>query len=769
MLKFASKAETLVVLASKLRHAAVPPLRSYGVDAWQRSPDAILNDIQAGFAGRSLAVRSSAAGEDSTERSMAGAYTSLLHVGADDRAVLQEAIAEVCGRLSAATDAFCVQEMVERTVMSGVVMTRDIASHAPYYVVNYDDETGRTDTVTGGSMANKTVYILREGGVPKLRSPRMRAIMAAVQEIESLSSLPLDIEFALDAQERCHVLQVRPLTSKAPPNLPSDAEIHSSVGAAHAALKAQMQGSKKLFGVMPDWNPAELIGQTPKALALSLFEHCIGSRSWWSGRVRMGYRRPAETALLAPVLGHPMVNVRASFESVTPAGLADLLAGRLVDSWLARLEQNPHWHDKVEFQITQSVYDFTFAQRFSEKTGGAFTDAEAEVIGAAIRSLTNDALRDGPGNTLDLARTELAGLRARQLARPLLPLAREPLDIIADEARAAGEAFATVARHAFMAESILRSAVSRGALSPERVQELRGQLPSVTRDFQQALADARSSGEAASFIQAYGHLRPGSFDIESPRYAERWEQLRANPAHAAMPEAPFRWDAREAQDLHRLLDEAALDCVPERLLVYISQAISGREEGKFIFSRSLSDLLETLALQAESRALSRAEAAHLPFQAWHAPLDRASALEIIARQREAHALASSIRLPALIASPDDMMVAPLPRAMPNLFGTGSLSAPVQALHAHDDWSQPLAGKIVCIESADPGYDWIFGAGVAGLVTQYGGANSHMAIRCMESRLPAAIGCGEQLYKRILAAGAVELHFEQRTVRPLFDH
>ena len=50
-----------------------------------------------------------------------------------------------------------------------------------------------------------------------------------------------------------------------------------------------------------------------------------------------------------------------------------------------------------------------------------------------------------------------------------------------------------------------------------------------------------------------------------------------------------------------------------------------------------------------------------------------------------------------------------------------------------------------IRSADPGYDFLFSRGIGGLITQFGGANSHMAIRCAELGIPAVIGVGEQNY------------------------
>ena len=71
-------------------------------------------------------------------------------------------------------------------------------------------------------------------------------------------------------------------------------------------------------------------------------------------------------------------------------------------------------------------------------------------------------------------------------------------------------------------------------------------------------------------------------------------------------------------------------------------------------------------------------------------------------------------------------------------------------------NQEIFGKIVLIESADPGYDWIFAKGIKGLITKFGGANSHMAIRCAEIGLPAAIGCGEVVYERLLSSSEILL-------------
>lgn len=99
---------------------------------------------------------------------------------------------------------------------------------------------------------------------------------------------------------------------------------------------------------------------------------------------------------------------------------------------------------------------------------------------------------------------------------------------------------------------------------------------------------------------------------------------------------------------------------------------------------------------------------------------------------------------------------------PNFIGTNSIQAPCKILGrdlSASNRTSPtlLEGCIVMIPQADPGYDWIFGQNIAGLVTMYGGANSHMAIRAAEFGLPAAIGVGEKTYRSLSDARVIELN------------
>ena len=62
--------------------------------------------------------------------------------------------------------------------------------------------------------------------------------------------------------------------------------------------------------------------------------------------------------------------------------------------------------------------------------------------------------------------------------------------------------------------------------------------------------------------------------------------------------------------------------------------------------------------------------------------------------------------------------------------------------------KPSYNGIVCIENADPGYDFLFNKNIKGLITKFGGSNSHMAIRCSELNIPALIGVGEKNFLNI---------------------
>ena len=156
-------------------------------------------------------MRSSALIEDGANESMAGAFLSLQHVNGASPGDVTDAITRVMQSMTGnPQDQVLVQPMIEDIAVNGVIMTYDMVHGTPYYCIDFDDESGRTDTITGGSVINKGLFVYRHAEPGLLRSPRILRFLQLAKELESLCAcLALDIEFGLDRTGKLYLFQVR--------------------------------------------------------------------------------------------------------------------------------------------------------------------------------------------------------------------------------------------------------------------------------------------------------------------------------------------------------------------------------------------------------------------------------------------------------------------------------------------------------------------------------------------------------------------------------
>lgn len=773
---FSSKAVVLQTLSCH-EELHIPTVYVLDVKNWQSDSDSVVQIIQEYFSPNvALAIRSSCRREDSASTSAAGAFLSILNVDAADASALRDAIEKVVTSYGEATpdDQVLVQPMIQNVAVTGVIMTRVLNDGSPYYVINYDDESGKTDTITGGRNVSKTVYVYRDVRDQDFDSSRLRSFVGLARRLEELcGSDALDIEFCLDADNVLHLLQVRPMCTRQHWPEQPDA-IRGFIGyvadfiATRTGPCPHLFGQRAILGIMPDWNPAEMIGIVPRPLAASLYRNLITERVWSEARERMGYRALPSTELMVLLMGRPYIDVRASFNSFLPDGLDPVSCEALVSAWLERLETLPQLHDKIEFEIAQTVLDFCFDAHLDERYPGLLTASRREDFRESLRRLTLRCLDDSPSSSMNLAFDAITELRARQAGRPLVnaaqPLPLSAIHALLDECRTYGTLpFSILARHGFIAESLLRTAVTRGALPPERLRDFKLSIKTISGEMSaEFLEVCKGQRDALGFIRKYGHLRPGSYDILSPRYADRENLFGDAQALFTTEKAEhhFELNEEEERNLRRLLAESELSASPDQLLQYARRAIAGRELAKFVFSRNLSDVLETAALWGEGIGFGRDDVSFMGIQALLDWTTRALPerphehfADHIARNRELFAKGGSLKLGYLIRSVRDVYVMPQHRAAPNYIGARPAQGEVVRLYADSSCDVELTGKIVCIENADPGFDWIFTRQIAALITKFGGANSHMAIRCAEYGLPAAIGVGEQLFGGIAEARA----------------
>ena len=790
ILVLGTKAETLARL---LPHPFnIPAVFYFTVEQWRRDPEHLLDEIRHFFQGgvKRLAVRSSALAEDHREGSLAGAFTSVLNAPLHDPVGLAASIETVIASYSGLSqDQILLQPMVENILLSGVVMTRCLEDGSPYYVINYDDESGTTDAITGGRGLSKTVYIFKGVKDSDFDSPRLRKILQLARKAESyFGREPLDIEFGMDKDHALHLFQVRRICAGHGWRTDVEQEVSEKILFVEEAVREHFKaapgilGQRTILGVMPDWNPAEIIGVTPQPLAASLYRDIVTRRIWSQARETMGYRRLPPVELMVMIAGRPYIDVRNSFNSFLPEGIDENVGARLVDAWIARLDAHPMLHDKVEFEVALTIHDPNFDASFQDRYSGLLSSKELGRYKELLLGLTNSCLDLGPRGSLAEAVATVQGLEESRNGRRETfdeDSPREILDRVRDLLDACRESgtlpFSIIARHAFIAEAFLRAIMARGAIAPERVALFRRSVKTVagelTADFKRV-----SSGrmDRKEFLRRYGHLRPGTYNILSPRYLDRTDLFEgcASALKAGEEVVCFTASGAEKAAIDSLLRSEGMTIGAEELFEYARRAIVWRERAKFVFTGNLSDALEGLAAWGERHGLGRAEVSCLTLRDIQDMPDARSAEDsprlrrLIAQGEALSRFSRSLKLGYLIRSTRDVYIVPQHRDTPNFITAKRAEGEVVFLDDSRQDAPPLAGRIACIENADPGFDWIFTRGIRGLITKYGGTNSHMAIRCAEYGLPAAIGCGEVIFEKVRSARRCLIDGSEMTVRPL---
>lgn len=772
-LVFSTKAGTLLSVRDSLSSARIAPIHRFAVSEWRADQAACLHTVQGSVGDGPYIVRSSSNSEDTSNGSNAGAYLTVLDVSKEE---LSGAIERVISSYGPATehDEVLVQPMLSGVVRSGVAFSHDAHTGSPYRVITWTEGTDTT-IVTGGRGGRTWQAAARSPVEPPAD---LAPVVALLDELLTLfDGTPIDCEFAVTGNsneagggEVLWLLQVRPLVipmnDVTPETQAKRLELIADKVDRGNRAHPFLMGQRTVYGVMPDWNPAEMIGVRPKPFALSLYRELVTDSIWAYQRHNYGYRNLRSFPLMPHFFGLPYIDVRVSFNSFIPADLDDGLASRLVDHYIERLLAAPELHDKVEFEIVYSCYTFDLPERLERLADAGFSRRERDAITESLRSLTHRIV--DPQNGLwrqDAAKIDVLSTRREDLFNS----AADPIEriywLLEDAKRYGTLPFAGLARAGFIAVQMLRSLVTVGTLSEADYDAFMSSISTVSRQMNRD----RSILDKSTFLSRYGHLRPGTYDILSPRYDEApelyfdWDQ---RPTERQEPE-PFSMTLLQMREVTRLLTEHGLQTDNVELFDFLQAGIELREFAKFQFTRNLSDALSLSANVADQWGITREDMAYCDVAVLRelhvAATDPGQMMsDSIAAGKKRYKETLGIALPPVITSPDDVWAFEWPESAPNFITQKQVTATVRGSGERDQ----LDGVIVCIPNADPGFDWLFSYPIAGLITAWGGANSHMAIRAGEQSLPAVIGVGEAAYRRWSSAQRLHLDCAGRRVEVL---
>lgn len=783
-----TKANTLKALSHLLEKSFIEEMNVILAKDFYDNKEEVISSIMKQFNGQKIVVRSSSTNEDCFRKSNAGHYTSVLDVDSSDSSQIEQAISTVIDSyridiIDIEKEQILIQHQAVDVMYSGVLFTYDIQGKRPYYLINYDDR-GSTDSVTSG-IGGKTLWIARNVNVDSLELA-WKNFINAVKEIERLLNIALDIEFAINSRNEVIIFQVRPLVANASAEkqMNQTGFLHKidSLQKEYDSYRSILDGSHMSFSDMAFWNPSEIIGSNPRTLDYSLYREIITHRAWNQGLVPMGYRELNDD-LMFRIGNKPYISLEYSFYTLIPEGINEELAIKLSKYYMDKLGRDITAHDKIEFEIAFTSYDFSTKRTINELLDYGFSIEEVNLIKDKLYELTKRAVI----NHKDILRKDIKDIGELDDYRETIEnemfensSVKELIYNICkllDKITTLGTPqFAREARMAFMARAFCRTLQSEGYFTAEEIDGFMKNIETVSSQFE---ADYQkfSNGTLSrkNFNKKYGHLRSGTYDIRTDRY----DQMVFKPvATKNSQKSKVEYKGLDLQRLNKALADINLDVDAEVFNKFLRSSIEAREYLKFEFTKSLSLVIELIISLGKILEIKRNDLSWLSVDdiKWAAGIledvesegkigqeakllnavihIKEKWIKLIHKRKKLHNETSEVILPDVITGAESIQIIPVNEARPNFITSKRVEGEVVLLE--EDTESDLMDKIVVIPKADPGYEWIFTKGIKGFITKYGGVASHMAIRCAEFEIPAAIGCGKKIYDYVSDRNYIEL-------------
>ena len=732
-----------IILGSKSKSLDnLKNLKSANIPKFKVLHKSQLKDIESVLNGldKKLIIRSDSEQEDSFTESNAGKFLS---IGPIDKINLDQVKKSVKDVFSSYQnddddDKVIIQNYVKNIKSSGVIVTRLLQNSAPYYCISLSESTDSDIVTSGKSNQLKNIYINRNVVQLEGKYKKYTKLLRLIRELEETVNYEyLDIEFAINKNNELFLLQVRPLILK-DVSIDNKKELIKGIRKYQQIQnkKKDIYGSKTVLSNMCDWNPAEMLGDSPNYLSQSLYKTFITDFSWHEQRRQFGYRGKIKENLMISFGDRCYIDVRASLNSFLTKSLSDNDCEKIINFQINQLQSNPELHDKVEFEIAETAYRFGIEKKLLNKYKNIL---DKKVINLWI----NDLKHLEKSYRKILIKNDL---KIKSYYKKL----NSNLDFFhintVNEIRSSmAIPFSHHARLAFIYFSQLNNFVENEILSIKEKQDIMSNLNTVSTNFSDDLLRIKKGTLSYSnFQKIYGHVRPNTYDINSKSISEK-----GNDFVDFLLENIDNKNVKNSEDydlsiILKKIDEYlikrnySLDA--NEWFEMFQNSITARENSKFLYSKAV-DL--TLNQIKESKEINRTDKQNLDFS------------HLVKENKPKFTKnLPKLELPDAIFSSNDFLFYENFNTKPNYIGDKVIKGNIQL--AGEGSNHLLNSKIVILPNADPGWDWVFNLPIIGLVTKYGGPNSHMAIRAAEKNITSVFGVGDELFIKISDSKFIEI-------------
>ncbi len=709
-------------------------------------PNSVISKINSNF-NNSIIIRSSTYDEDGT-RVNAGKYLSLIIKNITNEN-LMIGIKKVISHFKKDKDIFIIQKLITNVQQSGVIFSKELKLNREYYVINYD-KSHHTDLVTSGKYnpTVKALYVARNSS----KIPReFNKIIKVTKNLETkFKCKHLDIEYCIK-KNKLYLLQIRRLPKmKKEVGYPKKSTIVNIQKKIKAILNSNYSniGKKTFLSNMADWNPVEILGERPSKLAITMYKELITNEIWAKQRKNYGYKDVRPNSLLFDVYGIPYIDIRTDLNSFLPKKLNSKISQKLINYNLDKLYKNPDKHDKIEFDLLPSFiadYDGDLKKILTKKeflqykinTNSIFENLilkeicnlEINKIKILIKKI--DYVKNS--NYKPITKIFYLNYYIKQFGT--LP-------------------FAGLARCAFVAKYVCDLLVDKNIISQKSIKSFYSSFKNITTNIHNDYVYYKLGKiTKEKFIAEYGHLRPSTYDISFLSYEEGFKNYFKSNKISLIKKKKYKFTNLQIKKINKFFKNYDLKIKSEDFINFCIKSTEMREKAKFEFTKGINLIFIELKKLFKEMKMNKKDIQHIDYNTVllaYSSLETTRLRETFKNEINKHISenteAKKIILPDFIKNEKEINFFYRSSRDGEFFGNRNI---IGTLMLYDSSKkQNFTNKIILIENADPGYDFIFTSNILGLVTKNGGPNSHMAIRCSELNITSIIGIGEEAFNNI---------------------